>query len=207
MHLLTLLKLELFSLKNVPKILNLEESTHDLLDRNPTFEKTIHKSLMMYHWVYSWKYLYMNLYTSLLMYPLLNYYLFLPFLHMRLDTRNHCKFFQTLTLIDFISSSSLHLNILLIEASKTWLDEVFSQVLLHEVSLFLLDGDSSDDRSSIEIVRLKETAKVDHTPPKNPLDEHYYNILEFILSSFKRWINSLSLLMISSFQDSSWNST
>lgn len=88
------------------------------------------------------------------------------------------------TLMDFISSSSLHLNILLVKASKTWLDEVFSQVLLHEVSLFLLDGDSLDDRSSIKIVRLKETAKVDYTPSKNPLDEHYSNILEFILSSF-----------------------
>lgn len=105
--------------------------------------------------------------------------------------------------MDFISSSSLLLKIPLVEALKTWLDEVFSQVLLHEVSSFLLDDDSSDDRSSIEIVHFKETTKVDYTSSKDPLGEHYSNILEFTLSSFKSWINSLSLLMISSFLDSS----
>lgn len=69
-------------------------------------------------------------------------------------------------------------------STKTWLDGVPLQFLLHEASSsFSLDGDSSADRSSIEIVYSKEIiGVVSKFSSKDPLNEDNYNVHEFIPS-------------------------
>lgn len=121
-------------------------------------------------------------------------------LHRRIDMMDLWRFFQKLTLQK--SSGCWFLIIYTFirwTTSNTPLDETFSSHLL---------DDSSDDNSYIEIIRSKETTGVDSTSSiKDYFDGNSSNELEFIPSSLKIWINLLIFLIISSFLDSSTNSS
>lgn len=96
-----------------------------------------------------------------------------------------------------VSSSSILSNTILVEASSNIIQYEFS-------STTSLDNDSSNDLSSIEIIRAKDINGANSTiSSPDLLDEDSSSKLEFISSSFESWINSLGYLNISSFLDSS----